>query len=155
MQPWRCHLHPRVAEHQGRTTRQNERSATTAHTRYFSSPAAATLHGKTQGFVPTSSPKQTPCNIRAVITMRLQQHVHIQAAIAICIHALQNTKGVSHVKSNGPQPPHTRGTFHRRLQPLYTEKRKLSFSGFPGTSPMQHSCSHQSVAASRAKPTCI
>ena len=88
-------------------TRQNERSATAADTRYFSSPAAATLHEKTQGFVPASSPKQTPCNIRAVITMRLQQHVHIQAAIAICVHALQNTKGVSHVKSNGPQPPHT------------------------------------------------
>ena len=29
-----------------------------------------------------------------------------------------------------PQPPHRRGTFHRRLQPLYTEKRKVSRSGF-------------------------
>ena len=28
-----------------------------------------------------------------------------------------------------PQPPHTRGTFHRRLQPLYRVKRKVSFSG--------------------------
>ena len=25
-----------------------------------------------------------------------------------------------------PQPPHRRGTFHRRLQPLYTEKHKVS-----------------------------
>ena len=42
-----------------------------------------------------------------------------------------------------PQPPHTRGTFHRRLQPLYTEKYKVSCSGFlPKTKPMQHSCSH-------------
>ena len=39
-----------------------------------------------------------------------------------------------------PHPPHTGGTFHRRLQPLYTEKCKVSFSGFlPNTSPMQHS----------------
>ena len=29
-----------------------------------------------------------------------------------------------------PHPSHTRGTFHRRLQPLYTEKRKVSCSGF-------------------------
>ena len=42
-----------------------------------------------------------------------------------------------------PQPPHRRGTFHRRLQPLYTEKHKVSCSGFlPKTKPMQHSCSH-------------
>ena len=30
-----------------------------------------------------------------------------------------------------PQPPHTRGTCHRWLQPLYTEKHKVSCSGFP------------------------
>ena len=29
-----------------------------------------------------------------------------------------------------PHPPHRRGTFHRRLQPLYTEKHKVSCSGF-------------------------
>ena len=38
-----------------------------------------------------------------------------------------------------PQPPHRRGTFHRRLQPLYTEKHKASCSGFlPKTDPLQH-----------------
>ena len=30
-----------------------------------------------------------------------------------------------------PQPPHTGGTFHRRLQPLYTEKYKVSCSWLP------------------------
>ena len=46
-------------------------------------------------------------------------------------------------KPSKPQPPHTRGTFHRRLQPLYTERYKVSCSGFlPKTKPMQHSCSH-------------
>ena len=35
-------------------------------------------------------------------------------------------------------------TFHRRLQPLYTEKHKVSCSGIlpNSTSPMQHSCGH-------------
>ena len=38
-----------------------------------------------------------------------------------------------------PQPPHRRGTFHRRLQPLYTEKHKVSCSGLlPKTEPLQH-----------------
>ena len=38
-----------------------------------------------------------------------------------------------------PHPSHTRGTFHRRLQPLYTEKHKVSCSSFlPNTKPMQH-----------------
>ena len=49
----------------------------------------------------------------------------------------------SRMKRTQPHPPHTRGTFHRRLQPLYTEKHKVSCSGFlPKTKPMQHSCSH-------------
>ena len=36
-----------------------------------------------------------------------------------------------------PDPPHTRGTFHRRPEPLYTEKHKVSCPGFPPkTKPM-------------------
>ena len=46
-------------------------------------------------------------------------------------------------KRSKPQPPHTGGTLHRRLQPLYTQKHKVSCSGFlPKTDSMQHSCSH-------------
>ena len=37
-----------------------------------------------------------------------------------------------------PYPPHTGGTFHRRLQPLYTEKRTVSCSGFLPSSPLRH-----------------
>ena len=45
-----------------------------------------------------------------------------------------------------PHPPHTGSTYHRRLQPLYTEKYKVSCSGFlPTTKPMQHSCSHSNA----------
>ena len=36
----------------------------------------------------------------------------------------------SRMKRPQPHPPHTRGTLHRRLQPLSTEKHKVSCSGF-------------------------
>ena len=43
------------------------------------------------------------------------------------------------MKRPQPHPPHRRGTFHRRLQPLYTEKHKVSCSGFlPKTESLQH-----------------
>ena len=55
-------------------------------------------------------------------------------------------KHIEGTKRPQPQPPHTRGTFHRRLQPLDTEKHKVSCSGFlPKTKPMQHSCSHSNA----------
>ena len=55
-------------------------------------------------------------------------------------------KHIEGTKRPQPHPPHTRGTFHRRLQPLYTEKHKVSCSGFlPKTKPMQHSCSHSNA----------
>ena len=41
------------------------------------------------------------------------------------------------------QPPHTRGTFYRRLQLFYTEKYKVLCSDFlPKRKPIEHSCSH-------------
>ena len=87
MQQFHCDLQPQIQEphrttHTWTTTccrppRENrfddERSAAApaAHTRYPSSPAEATLHGKTQGFVLQLSPlTQAPCNIHATITMR-------------------------------------------------------------------------------------
>ena len=55
-------------------------------------------------------------------------------------------KHIEGTKRPQPHPPHRRGTFHRRLQPLYTEKHKVSCSGFlPTTKPMQHSCSHSNA----------
>ena len=41
-------------------------------------------------------------------------------------HSLQNTK--EEPRRPQPQLPHTRGTFHRLLQPLYTEKHNVSCS---------------------------
>ena len=44
---------------------------------------------------------------------------------------------------------HTQGIFHRRLQPLCTEKHKASCSGFlPKTNPMQQSCGHYNAFCS-------
>ena len=60
-------------------------------------------------------------------------------------------KHIEGTKRPQPHPPHTRGTFHRRLQPLYMEKRKVSCSGFlPTTHGMQPSCSH-SIAICKHK----
>ena len=58
-----------------------------------------------------------------------------------------------------PQPhvPHTRGTFFVGLQPLYTEKYKVSCSGFlPKTSPGNiHAAITIRFAASRSKPASL
>ena len=94
---------------------------------------------------PASSPKQSPCNIMQPFQCDLQAQIpkhpittHTQA------HPKQLEATVTmrqKKKSNRPQPhpPHRRGTFHRRLQPLYTEKHKVSCSGFlPKTEPLQH-----------------
>ena len=80
IQPFQCDLQPQIQEtnrttHTGTTTRcrtqrrnqfANEKTpaAPAAHRRYLSSPAAATLHGKTRFRAPT------PCNIHAAITLR-------------------------------------------------------------------------------------
>ena len=53
-----------------------------------------------------------------------------------------------------PQPPHRRGTFHRRLQPLYTERHKVSCSGFlPKTEPLQHHAAIPMRSASTVSKT--
>ena len=86
-QPLHCDLQAQIhythrTTHTGTTTRcrtqrrntfatETTAAAPAAHTRYLSSPAAATLHGKNTRFrAPASSPKQNPCNIHAAITMR-------------------------------------------------------------------------------------
>ena len=193
-------------------------AATAAQMRYISSPAAATLHGKTPGFVlrlppqhkahatscshsnaichhsfkkrkelrtqeqplvakhiegtsrdrndrsrnrrtdevpfvagcshftrqntrfraPASSPTQSPCNIMQPFQCGLppqlqetQRTTHTGTTTRCKTH-----RNNSRQKRPQPQPPHTRGTFHRRLQPLYTEKQKVSFSGFLPNSPL-------------------
>ena len=106
---------------------------------------------------PASSPKHSPCNIHAAITMRFAASHSKPAPIyargnirwrqssshsnAICNQRFQNhielrtqtqplvakhIEGTnSRMKRPQPQPPHTRGTFHRRLQPLYTKNTRF------------------------------
>ena len=143
----RIELHTRK-HHCCKTHRRNQTTAaaTAAHTRYLSSPAAATLHGKTQGFV-----LQLPPQDKAHATFMQPFQCDLQPQLQET-HRTTHTgstivaKHIEGTKRPQPQPPHTRGTFHRRLQPLYTEKRKVSCSGFlPKTKPMQHSCSHSNA----------
>ena len=154
MQPFQCDLQPQLQEthrttHTGTTIvakhRRNQTTAATtaAHTRYLSPPAAATLHKKTPGFV-----LQLPPQNKAHATFMQSFQCDLQPQLQET-HRTMHTgttivaKHIEGTKRPQPQPPHTRGTFHRRLQPLHTEKHKVSCSSFlPKTKPTQHSCSH-------------
>ena len=82
-------------------------------------------------------------------------------------HCKTPSRNQSHTKRNGPHPPGTRGTFHRRPKPLHTEKHKVSCSGFlpKKTCDMNaaitmrfaalraHSCSHDLVTTPLPKVT--
>ena len=142
MQPLQCDLQPQIQEthrptHTGRTTRcrtqrrnQNDRSRNCrTHEVPFIAGRSHFTRKNTRFRAPASSPKHSPCNIHATHTGHRNNH------------SLQNTE--EEPKRPQPQLPHTRGTFHRRPKPLYTEKHKVSCPGFlPKTKPMQHACSH-------------
>ena len=180
MRPFQCNLQPQIQEtnrttHTGTTTRckthrirrnhfatETTPAAPAAHTRYLSSPAATTLHGKIQGFVlrlpPQNKAQATSMQPLHYVSQHPVLNLHLstrmatpddnnQAAIPMRSattdsrnaenyahrhnHWLQNTEE-DQMRPERPQPhpPHTRGTFRRRLQPLYTEKHKVSCSGF-------------------------
>ena len=85
----------------------------------------------------------------------LQQHVPIHAAITMrfastpCKTPSENRLRPKRSNRTCRTHTHKEGTLHlhRRLQPLYTEKHKVSCSGFlPTTSPMQQSCSHYNAS---------
>ena len=124
-----------------RTQRRNQfahettPAAPAAHTRYLASSPAATLHGKTQGFVLRLPPHKVA---HATLTQPFQCdpqpeiqetpiELHRQTQPLVAEHRGGTN---SRMKRPQPHPPHTRGTLHRRLQPLYTEKHKVSCSGF-------------------------
>ena len=94
---------------------------------------------------PASSLKQSPCNIMQPFQCDLQAQIPKHPITTYTqAHPKQLEATVTlrqKKKANRPQPhpPHRRGTFPRRLQPLYTEKHKVSCSGFlPKTEPLQH-----------------
>ena len=150
MQPFQCDLQTQIQEthrttHTGTTTRckthrrnqfahETTPAAPVAQTRYLSSPAAATLHGKTQGLVL----RLPPHNIAHATFMQpfqcdlppQRQETHRTTHTGTTTRCKTHRSNRLNSKRSKPQPPHTRGTFHRRLQPLYTEKYKVSCSGF-------------------------
>ena len=139
--PLRTHEQPLAAEHQGRTdsTMKQPPAAPAAHTRYLSSLAAATSHGKHTVSAPASFQHNPHATCMQPLQCVLQHHVahphlstHMGNKDVTPILQLQNTKGepIRRWNSPKPHPPHTRGNFHRWPQPLYTEKDKVSCSGF-------------------------
>ena len=93
------------------------------------------------GFLPTTS----PCNNMQPFQCDLapqRQETHRTTHTGTSIVA----KHIEGTKRPQPQPPHRRGSFHRRLQPLYTEKHTVSCSGFLPTH-IAHatSCSHSNA----------
>ena len=56
-------------------------------------------------------------------------HCTLHTAL-FALHSPHSSHFTLHPSQPQPHPPHRRSTFHRRLQPLYTEKRKVSCSSF-------------------------
>ena len=65
------------------------------------------------------------CNLQPEI-QELHRITHTDTTTRCKTHRRNNSR----TKRPQPHPSHRQGTFHRRLQPLYTEKHKVSCSGF-------------------------
>ena len=97
-------------------------------------PCAQTLSGKTQGFVLRLPPQNIAhatfmqpfqCDLQPQL-----QEPHRTTHTGTTTRCKTHRRNNSRQKRPQPHPPHRRGTFHRWLQPLYTEKHKVSCSGF-------------------------
>ena len=155
MQPWQCDLHPRVAEDHARTDYASKQ----AHPHPHPHPGAA-LHRRLQplytekhkvscsGFLPNRSPMQHSssrytvfCDTARTFMQPWQCDLHPRVA--------EDHARTDYASKQAHPHPHPGAALHRRLQPLYTEKHKVSCSGFlPTTNPMQHSCSHYATFCS-------
>ena len=101
------------------------------------------------GFLHNTSPMQHSCSHSNAIcnhSFKKRKELRTQEQHGATTRCRTQSRNQSRPERPQPQPPHTRGTFHRRLQPLYTEKYKVSCCGFlPNTSPIQQSCSHSNA----------
>ena len=148
----RTHEQPHV----GRTPRENR--LTSKRSKSQPPHTGAALHRrlqpldteKTQGFVPRLPPQHKAHAtfmqpLQCVLQPRLPKH-HVTAKRR---NSQEPALTLRTTRQPSPHPPHTQGTLHRCLQPLDTEKYKVSCSGFlPKTKPMQHSCSHYNAFCS-------
>ena len=119
---------PLLGKRIGGTIRAWNDPSRTAQRRYLSLPAAATLDGNTRFRAPASS-KHSACNIYAAIPMRSCNQKFKNCSKQEQPLVAKHIGGT--MKRPQPHPPHRRGTFFRRLQPLYLhEKHTVSCSGF-------------------------
>ena len=110
------------------------------------------------GFLHNTSPMQHSCSQHKSLQCVSQPKIpkHHMYVTAMCRNMRNTSKQLLHcglllgLAEPSPHPPHTRSTFNRRLQPIYTEKHNVLRSSFPPntTSPMQQSCSHYNAFCS-------
>ena len=126
---------PLVAKHIGGTIRdRNDRSRNRRTDEVpFIAGCSHFTRKNTRFRAPASSPTQSPCNIMQPFQCNLQpeiQETHRTTHTGTTTRCKTHRRNNSRQKRPQPHPSHRRGTSHRRLQPLYTEKHKVSCSGF-------------------------
>ena len=127
-----------VTKHIGGTIRaQNDRSRTRRTDEVpFIAGCSHFTRKNTRFRAPASSPKHSPCKIHAAVPVQFTaeiQEPHRTTHTNTTTRCKTHRRNNSRTKRPQPHPSHKRGTFHRRLQPLYTlytEKHKVSCSGF-------------------------
>ena len=155
----RTQTQPLVAKHIGGTIRaQNDPSRNRRTDEVAFIAGCSHFTRKNARFrAPASSPTHSPCNIMQQFQCNLQpgiQEPHRTTHTDTTTRCKTHRRNNSRTKRPQPQPPHRRGSFHRRLQPLYTEKHKVSCSGFlPNTQPMQHHAAIPMQSATRDSRT--
>ena len=92
------------------------------------SSAAKTIVLRMQAAAASNLEAATPMRAATGDSKTPYKYAHTTTRKAACSHRYNAAKKPTNRPQ--PQPSHTRGTFHRRLQPLYTEKHKVSCSGF-------------------------
>ena len=115
---------PLVAKHIGGTIRaQNDpsRNRRTDEVAFIAGCSHFTRKN-TRFRAPASSPTHSPCNIMQQFQCNLQpeiQEPHRTTHTDTTTRCKTHRRNNSRTKRPQPQPPHRRGSFHRRLQPLY------------------------------------
>ena len=131
MQPLQCDLQPQIQElHKTTHTGATTRCRTQRGNQFRGKPACLDTHMATKRdkYVAIPLRSATTDSKTPYITTHAQAHPR-QLEATVTVRQKRQT-----YRSRNRR---TRGTFHRRLQPLYTEKHKVSCSGFlPKTKPM-------------------
>ena len=126
---------PLFAKHIGGTIRdRNDPSRTRRTDEVPFIVACSHFTRKTQGFV-LRLPPQNIAHATFMQPLQCDQQPQLQETHRTT-HTGTTTLCKTHRRNNSrqkrpqPHPSHRRATFHRRLQPLYTEKHKVSCSSF-------------------------